>query len=931
MLEGHVDLVAENKKLRKEVEKMKTQLEVYQADISFKTVSNSYEKSMKKEPGISLLKTPAGIDIPTTLICENWSLEVLLQTLEFSDLQRYVDVFTAPVDTPYPIDEFDIFEFDTNTLKLVNAAPSQLFELVLIPKASILRSCFNYQKFITELIYTITLYSSEVELVEYLIEKYRSLSHQLSGLDYQLKKTIINFLNEMVHFDNGFYFKHNTELHDLVKEAFEDYPDDLRKERRHLVESLPKLTTPNVTLAPFEVNLSTEIKEITSINPSTFAEQLTVMSYTFFKKVQIVELLNAQWIGNATYEQCPNVARLVSFSNRVSSLIETFILKAGTNRQAADMIIYFIQVSMRLYQLHNYDGLMSVVYALQSASVQKLKMSWSFVPKKEKEIFDTYSSLLDGLGHYKGYTKEIRTVPSSEACVPVFAFNCENITKLHEAVNTHKNEIVNWNKISTLTDILLKMYRFKGKYEFETIPEIQNIIMYSELWTCENSNWEIAVMKEKLASDFTEFKTDDLWAVTSLSERDWTFIFTGSIKPVYEDREWILREGELTNHLFKILEGNVNVEIGESINSLQAGDFFDVMSIIGESCLLNYISDGFTKVASVSFHTMLETINNDQRILRYLNYEFAINLAKQLNILNEEKKSELSRYERIKKRKESRKNDDEKLTKIFGLEDVVVRSLNCHIKYSSHSSSGTLFITQNYLCFKASGFGSKFKTVIPFSTLDECNKTGNKIKIVSDKKKKYTFSDIDNLNAVYSTVSNILQSTDRSVSLTRSVSVQSVKSEFEVYETLTDEEWQIIIKGTKNSKFEAGEVIIEKGQKIRGLYHVIEGICMVETKEPCNNYVVDGGTLAEWQFLSGDTSSFEVIAGQGGATIRIIEAYYLNIVFQYYPELAGKFYFYMSKVIADKIKYKAETMNPKDQESPEITHVQINRNKESQN
>eukprot|EP01129_Flabellula_baltica_P004393 TRINITY_DN1525_c0_g1_i3.p1 TRINITY_DN1525_c0_g1~~TRINITY_DN1525_c0_g1_i3.p1 ORF type:complete len:1000 (-),score=212.38 TRINITY_DN1525_c0_g1_i3:14-3013(-) len=830
-------VLEENKNLKSEIEEYKSRLDGLLQKSSTLTGGNilrskgrfSVDTKVKKDWGrTATLKTPYGIEIPHLVISDSWNEHTFNQHIEFHDLQRFnfnSDDFSI---------EKELFNFEENSrvATLIKGMPSNIIEITLLPRSSGIRSFFNYQKFLTEFLYTFPLYLKLDRIIEFYIAEYDSLSYRISGIDLQIKRSILNVFREFVFLDDGYYLE-SSDITKLLIPFLSDRDEDMKKEKAEILDHvMRKISGPTFDdRIPHLISMNGSFQDIEN---TSLAEQITLITYDLLKKIRIKELLSSDWTDKRREDNCPNVVNLIKFSNNLADLATTIILKQGNSKKASNMISYFIQVLEDLYNLKNFNAMMCLLGSLHSLPVSKLKSSWNHISKKSKDLFASFTNLLDSSSRYANYNAELFRISPTQPCIPVFALSLENLTKLNETTdNRDEDNFVNWEKMSTLTDIILKMKKFTGVYDIEPDMNIQNFILNSELWTSEEANWQITQMKEN-GSEFDNFVTKDLWSHSLLSERDWKFLFTGSVTRQFKSGKKIIRTSKPLNTLHRLVSGIVRVEIGDHLLILEPGDFFDIVALLRETSGFKYITEGTTTVELIEMQKIRENCTGNHDISRSLYMEFALKASKILDYLTDtnsqpNNRGSLSKNTDVNIQRLSNIDIDKKFQKIFSIREVVVRTFSCSYKQGSTSASGVMYITQNFLCFRANSFGYKLKTIIPFNSIEQCVKKDTKIRL-SSKGKNYRFSNFRNTPAAYSMIQNIVEAQVKHIDLTYSMTVFHFKQEYSAPDDLTEEQWQTLLEGSSTYTYDTGDVIITQGQEIGRIYQVVQGYCLLQKK-----------------------------------------------------------------------------------------------------
>eukprot|EP01124_Arcella_intermedia_P005670 TRINITY_DN13354_c0_g2_i1.p1 TRINITY_DN13354_c0_g2~~TRINITY_DN13354_c0_g2_i1.p1 ORF type:complete len:1073 (+),score=274.40 TRINITY_DN13354_c0_g2_i1:427-3219(+) len=266
--------------------------------------------------------------------------------------------------------------------------------------------------------------------------------------------------------------------------------------------------------------------------------------------------------------------------------------------------------------------------------------------------------------------------------------------------------------------------------------------------------------------------------------------------------------------------------------------------------------------------------------------------------------------------------DDKKFCTKFGIKDeVLLRHWNCTLK--KRNASGSLFLSQSYLCFYAVTFGWKIREKILLRDIESV-KVEDKAMVVKFKDTNYTFAGIRKLTEAEKIIKDVWEthrSSDDSHSDSRINIVNKNKKEDEdITKKLqpTPEDWQLILKGSRTVHYQKDEVIIKEGKKYRQLYQLTKGVCRIE-KEGINkpldlisysSHHPEDSIFGEISFLEDGPATASVIADEN-VQIHIIEGYFLNILFQHYPPLCVRFYHYIARVLARRITAREREQNQK--------------------
>ncbi|GFS79479.1 ras-specific guanine nucleotide-releasing factor RalGPS2 [Nephila pilipes] len=128
-----------------------------------------------------------------------------------------------------------------------------------------------------------------------------------------------------------------------------------------------------------------------------YAEQLTFEDAASFKSIDISELIRSPFEA----EQSPNTMQYTGRFHHLSDWTVHTILAQSCPKRRTSIVSHFIQIAEVLHQLRNFHSEFAIISALCSASVERLKVAWSRVPKSRRRTFSTLCGLLSWQENFK--------------------------------------------------------------------------------------------------------------------------------------------------------------------------------------------------------------------------------------------------------------------------------------------------------------------------------------------------------------------------------------------------------------------------------------------------------------------------------------------------------------------------------------------------
>jgi len=263
------------------------------------------------------------------------------------------------------------------------------------------------------------------------------------------------------------------------------------------------------------------------------------------------------------------------------------------------------------------------------------------------------------------------------------------------------------------------------------------------------------------------------------------------------------------------------------------------------------------------------------------------------------KSEDMYKNQKSLNKKLTRKNLLEKF-KINGEE--AVEEFSCKWK-NQVKFSGKIYISKNYICFYSKSFGSKAKDYWPISDIVDVRMEKKSIFLEFLNTKPIKIITESNL---FEIVNNIIISNkyEKADSYMFNLNhIRKKRSNYKINLGLypTKNDWISILKGSRIANYKEGEVIIKNGSKFLQLYQIEYGSVSMEI----NDYesiisFYDKEIFGVVSFLEGN-SPYNFVAKED-TKVKIIEGYYLQILFQYFPVLSGKFYFYLASCQAKRLQ-----------------------------
>eukprot|EP01117_Protostelium_nocturnum_P002759 TRINITY_DN1367_c0_g1_i2.p1 TRINITY_DN1367_c0_g1~~TRINITY_DN1367_c0_g1_i2.p1 ORF type:complete len:1509 (+),score=632.54 TRINITY_DN1367_c0_g1_i2:215-4741(+) len=377
---------------------------------------------------------------------------------------------------------------------------------------------------------------------------------------------------------------------------------------RFLVDPIP--TTANSSSESSSKGVQTSFNDIN--DALLIAQQLTLIEYQILKFTRSQEFLKQAWNKSEKNTKAPHVLRYIYWFNRVSLIVATDILKCPTPEERSVVIGKWINVGVKLSELHNYSAVMEVISALHSAAVSRLQQSWAFLPSDLMDSFSSLTTLMSPNENFKQYRAACKRARTT--CIPYLGLQLQDLTFMDDANSDYLGEedntkhIINYEKLKMITK-RIKEFRdgIRSPYPFPTNELGQELWLNAEAWT-DSDIFRMSKLREtrseleegKLPSRFDSKSFEKITksiqngkqlvsTTYKLTKRDWNLVIACSQLLSLGKDSIVVGEGLPNNSFYRVKSGRLRVQkvfkeaegtIEKVLTHLKEGDNFGEMSCI---------------------------------------------------------------------------------------------------------------------------------------------------------------------------------------------------------------------------------------------------------------------------------------------------------------------------------------------------------------
>ncbi|OMJ23302.1 Cell division control protein 25 [Smittium culicis] len=244
------------------------------------------------------------------------------------------------------------------------------------------------------------------------------------------------------------------------------------------------------------------------IDTNELARQICIIDYSLLNKVRPAEFLRKAWMTSAanpkavnglTIEIAYNLRAVSAFSTRFSNFVISMILKNGELDMRVKFLEYFIDLGQKLWILNNYNGLMSIIGALQSTPIERLKQTWSSLSPKTLNAFNSLCSVMSSSKNYSNYRESLKSI--SPPAIPFIGLALSDLTFIEDGnPELHENTegMINFLKHRQISDVIQQIQLF----QYTPFPLLQVNEIISFFFSCLKQAIPFAPSEENLSNLF---------------------------------------------------------------------------------------------------------------------------------------------------------------------------------------------------------------------------------------------------------------------------------------------------------------------------------------------------------------------------------------------------------------------------------------------
>ncbi|KAI1106882.1 ras GEF [Jackrogersella minutella] len=217
------------------------------------------------------------------------------------------------------------------------------------------------------------------------------------------------------------------------------------------------------------------------IDVTEFARQLTIIESKLYGKIKPTECLNKTWqkkVGENEPEPAPNVKALILHSNQMTNWVAEMILAQMDIKKRVIVIKHFVSVADKCRGLNNFSTLTSIISALGTAPIARLKRTWDQVPARTQAVLETMRRLMASTKNFGEYREALHA--ANPPCIPFFGVYLTDLTFIEDGIPSiiKKTNLINFAKRAKTAEVIRDIQVYQNSpYSLQPVPELQDYIL----------------------------------------------------------------------------------------------------------------------------------------------------------------------------------------------------------------------------------------------------------------------------------------------------------------------------------------------------------------------------------------------------------------------------------------------------------------------
>ncbi|XP_072372290.1 ras-specific guanine nucleotide-releasing factor 2 isoform X3 [Scyliorhinus torazame] len=298
-------------------------------------------------------------------------------------------------------------------------------------------------------------------------------------MNSELKSNIVNLLEEVMR-DHDLLPQERKATANILSALSQDELDDPQLRMEVLIQ-----LTDGPRMESFETLSVMEI-----------AEQLTLLDHIVFRSIPYEEFLGQGWMKLDKNERTPYIMKTSQHFNDMSNLVASQIMMHADVSSRTISIEKWIAVGDVCRCMHNYNGVLEIMSALNRSAIYRLKKTWAKVSKQTKAQMDKLQKIVSSEGRFKNLRETLKNC--NPPCVPYLGMYLTDLAFIEEGTPNFTEEgLVNFSKMRMISHIIREIRQFQQTpYRIDHQPKVIQYLLDKSIIMDEDTLYELSLKIE---------------------------------------------------------------------------------------------------------------------------------------------------------------------------------------------------------------------------------------------------------------------------------------------------------------------------------------------------------------------------------------------------------------------------------------------------
>lgn len=216
---------------------------------------------------------------------------------------------------------------------------------------------------------------------------------------------------------------------------------------------------------------------VLDFEPMEIASQLTLIDSELYCQLRAEEFLNQNFAAkNRRMGLAPHVVEITNFANQLSAFVGDSILGGDVPvKTRRTLLKQWIKIAGKCYELNNFNSLLSIMSALQSVNILRLKKVWDLLSARYHNMFQELRQMLMPDKNFSNYRTKMRN--QAPPCVPHLGLYLTDLTFIEEGNSKFKilanAKVVNFDRYQRTTKLIGEIQKYQVPYRLAPSKELQ--------------------------------------------------------------------------------------------------------------------------------------------------------------------------------------------------------------------------------------------------------------------------------------------------------------------------------------------------------------------------------------------------------------------------------------------------------------------------